>query len=210
MLTMFDVRAKLRFVVLLGTIGIAPVSAEVLFEENFDEQPDWHSAMHSRDRTQLTETHIIPRGWSAVRQDPTWAPSVGHNDRHEVIEILSSNVEKARGATGKSYVSWRDSYDAGWNRWNSDSILAKHFPEGHDQLYVRFWIKFSPDWTPAGTSKLFRVSSWDGVESIFGYGGDRFNAPVMFWDYGGSPSNVRNKLSFRADPQETNYFMRHP
>lgn len=207
---MFDVRAHFGKWILVGAMAASPVGAEVIFDENFDDQPDWHSAMHSTDRTQFADTHVIPKGWYAIRQDPSWAPSVGHPDRHESIEILSSNTDKARGGRGKSYVSWRDSYNPGWNRWNSESIVAKYFPSGYEQIYVRFWIKFAPDWTPGGSSKLFRISSWDEVESIFGYGGDRYNAPVIFWDYSGSETNLRNKISYRAHPQNTNYFMRDP
>src|SRR5690554_7200323 len=110
-------------------MAAAPVGAEVIFEENFDDQPDWHSAMHSSDGTQRATTHIIPEGWYSIRQDPTWAPSEGHPDRHESIEILESNSDKARGGKGKSMVSWRDSYNPGWNRWNSESRSEEHTSE---------------------------------------------------------------------------------
>src|SRR5690554_4718063 len=116
---MFDVRAHFGKWILVGAMAAAPVGAEVIFEENFDDQPDWHSAMHSSDGTQRATTHIIPEGWYSIRQDPTWAPSERHPDRHESIEILESNSDKARGGKGKSMVSWRDSHDPGWNRWNS-------------------------------------------------------------------------------------------
>lgn len=181
--------------------------AEVLFVENFDDQPDWTSAMHSTDRAQYADTHTIPEGWYAVRQDPTWAPSTGHADRHEAIEILASNADKARGGSGKAYVSWRDYYDAGWLRWNSDSILAKYFPEGHDQLYVEFYIQFDPEWTQTGKSKLFRMTSWSGNPDFFGYGGGRENGPVLFMDYEEGDSSVRNSLAFRSGPHGVNYGM---
>jgi len=186
--------------------GINVATAEVLFQENFDDQPDWTSAMYSTDRSQYADTHIIPKGWYAVRQDPTWAPSTGHPDKHEAIEILSSNKDKARGRTGKSYVSWRDYHDAGWARWNSDSILAKYFPEGYNELYVEFYIQFAPDWTPQGTSKLFRMTSWSGKPDFFGYGGGRQNGPVFFLDYNVT-SGVRNSLAFRSGPHGENYGM---
>jgi len=190
---------------LVGISGPLAGQAEVIFEENFDDQPDWTSAMHSTDRAQYADTHIIPEGWYAVRQDPTWAPSVGHPDRHEAIEILERNADKARSGT-KSYVSWRDYYDAGWNRWNSDSILAKYFPEGLDQVYVEFYIQFDPDWTPEGQSKLFRVTSWSGEPDFFGYGGGRENGPVFFLDYTRT-SGIRNYLAFRGGPHGDNYGM---
>ena len=192
---------------LLMAVAVAnAASGEVLFRESFDDQPDWTSAMHSTDRAQYAGSHIIPEGWYAVRQDPTWAPSTGHPDRHEAIEILASNADKARGGRGKSYVSWRDYYDAGWNRWNSDSILAKYFPEGLDEVYVEFYVQFAPDWTPTGGSKLFRITSWSGEPDFFGYGGGRQNGPVMFLDYAVT-SGVRNALAFRSGPHGENYGM---
>ena len=199
--------------VLVSTLA-HPSSADILFQENFDDQPDWTSAMHSTDRTQWSHTHQLPKGWSAIRQDPSWAPSVGHSGGREAIEILATNSDKARGGTGKSYVSWRDStVGENYFRWNSDSILAKHFPEGHDSLYIEFWIRLSPNWTAeglTGNSKLFRISHWNGEGSIFGYGGDRFNGPVFFWNYAGNNINTRNSHTYRGYPIETNYTMRNP
>lgn len=178
----------------------------VIFQDGFDDQPDWTSAMHSQDRAQYAGTHNIPVGWYAVRQDPTWAPSTGHPDRHESIEILASNSDKARGGTGKCYVSYRDFYDPGWSRWNSDSILSKYFPEGYDELYVEFWVAFSPNWSQEGSGKLFRITSWSGEPDYFGYGGGRENGPVVFFDYAYT-SGVRNQLAFRSGPHGVNYGM---
>lgn len=186
--------------------GPTPNPEGVLFSDNFDDQPDYTGALNSTDRSQYAGTHTIPEGWYAVRQDPTWAPSQGQPSKHESIEILASNADKARGGVGKSFVSWRDFYDPGWNRFNSDSILAKYFPEGLTQLYVEFYISFAPDWTPEGQSKLFRVTSWSGEPDFFGYGGDRQNGPVMFFDYAVT-SGVRNFLAFRSGPHGTNYGM---
>uniref|UniRef100_UPI001A95204C hypothetical protein n=1 Tax=Marinobacter caseinilyticus TaxID=2692195 RepID=UPI001A95204C len=117
--------------------------AEVLFQDNFDNQPDWTPVLNgSSDGTQRAATHDIPDGWYSIRHDPTWAPSTGHPDRHETIEILGSNADKARGGKGKSMVSYRDSHDPGWKRWNSESMMLKYLPQGYDQLYVEFWIRF--------------------------------------------------------------------
>tara|TARA_Y100000748_G_C15391328_1_gene447652 strand:- start:586 stop:789 length:204 start_codon:yes stop_codon:yes gene_type:complete len=66
----------------------------------------------------------------------------------------------AKGGIGKSFVSWRESYNPGGTHWNSDSILLKHFPGGgYSQLYVSFYVKFSKNWTKGGMSKLFRAYS---------------------------------------------------
>ena len=198
-----------------ANVSLTTDAGGVIFSDNFDAQPDWTSGMFSTDRVQIADTHTIPEGWFAVRQDPEWAPSVGNPGGHESIEILASNTDKTRSGTGKSYVSWRDStIGSEYYRWNSDSILAKHFSAGLNELYVEFWIKFSPDWTPdglTGVSKIFRVSHWDGTPSgIFGYGGNRFNGPVFFWDYKGDDSNTRNAHAYRGYPIATNYLMTNP
>lgn len=192
--------------------GLFPVVSEarLLFEENFDNQPDWTSASKSTERSQYAR-HGIPDGWYAVRQDPTWAPSVGHADRHESIEILSANADKARGGRGKSFVSWRDSYDPGSNRWNSESMMVHVLEEQHDELYVEFWIRFDPNWTKGndgGTSKLFRLFSWNGQESIFSFFGDGNSGPIFLWDYKDTSSyGIRNRLAFRGGPWGKNYSM---
>lgn len=209
---MFDVRAHFGKWLLVGAMAAAPVGAEVIFEENFDDQPDWHSAMNSSDRVQSATTHIIPEGWYSIRQDPTWAPSVGHPDKHESIEILATNSDKARGGQGKSMVSWRDSYDPGWNRWNSESMMVKYLPDGYDELYVEFWIRFSDEWTrehisgkPSAASKIFRISSWSGVSSEYtAFSGGNLG-PIALWDHAVNSYGVRNAVAFRGGPHGENY-----
>lgn len=177
-----------------------PVTDGILFQENFDDQPDYTSS----------ETLKL-KGWTHCRNgEDIWSPSTGFPDHHDAFEILSSNADKARGGSGKSFVGWRESYKMEWNNWNSDGILAKYFEEGHEKLYVRFWIRFSDNFTPAGQTKLFRISSWDEEGDFFGYGPDRYNAPIMIWDYNHNDYGQRNFLAFRGHPQETNYFQTNP
>src|SRR5690554_3579795 len=219
---MFDVRAHFGKWILVGSMAAAPVGAEVIFEENFDDQPDWHSGLTENitsanpaglpDRVQRQSTHRIPAGWYSVRQDPAWSPSLGDADRHEAIEILSSNREKARGQQGKSFVSWRDSYSAGWNNWASESQMVVIFPDGLSEVYVEFWIRFSEEWTrtfisgkPAATSKIFRVSSWSGEGSEYGAFSDGNLGPIALWDYQVNSYGARNRVSFRGGPHSDNY-----
>ncbi|MEQ5814957.1 hypothetical protein J3362_05540 [Marinobacter sp. NFXS11] len=207
-------------IALVASSGIA--NGEILFQDSFDGQPDWHSGLEVNatsanpagkpDREQRASTHKIPAGWFSVRQDPVWAPSTGHPDRHETIEILAKNSSKARGGNGKSFVSWRDSYDAGWNYWGSESMLVQYLPEGHDSLYVEFWIRFGDNWTreyvsgtPAAASKLFRVSSWSGDGSEYqAFGGGELG-PIFLWDHTINSYGVRNALAFRGGPHGDNY-----
>lgn len=190
------------------TTTAVPVTPEgVIFQDNFDNQPDYDSGMYGTASAQVSPEYTVPNGWFAIRQDPSWAPSTGHPDRHESIEILASNSDKARGGTGKCYVSWRDSdIDPNFvNRFNSDSILAKKLDPGVSQVYVEFWIAFQPGWTPEGQSKLFRVSSWSESGEVFGYGGGRENGPTFFWDILNYGSNVRNFCAFRGGKHGDSY-----
>lgn len=205
---------------------ISPLAnGEVLFEESFDGQPDWHSGMEINDRggwpkgdgpdqVQCVEDgHVLPEGWDCARQNPAWAPSVGHPDRHENMEITALNADKARGGSGKSLVIWRDSTTGPAHAWNSDGILSKSLGSGHKSLYVRFWIRLGSDWTPfgeTGMTKLFRITSYDGAGELYKGFSDGNSSAIFVWDYEANNYGVRNKLAFRGDPQETNYTIKYP
>jgi len=204
------------------TTNAAQSQVGVLISESFDDQPDWHSGLAqndkegdgSPDRVQLAETHTVPEGVYAVRQDPEWSPSKGYPDGHETIEILASNTDKTRNGTGKSAVFWRDSTKGvDYYRWNSDGMLTWYFADGQTELYACFYIKFGPTWTPdglTGTSKLFRFSHWDGTRDIYGFGSTKQNGPVAFWNYKHDSYGVRNVLAFRGHPIADNYGLGTP
>lgn len=193
--------------------------AEVIFQESFDDQPDWTSGMYPSSNSALLpwEGDILPPGWFAGREDKQWAPSSGDSDRHEAVEILANNTGvMTRDGSGKSFVSWRESYDpdGAGRRWNSDGMLLKYFESGYKQLYVEFWINFSNESIQTyyrdgfGMSKIFRIYNWGGNESqFFEYFGDE-NSPKFLWDFGGATKyGIRNRLSLYArgpnfDPSE--------
>ena len=114
------------------------VSGDILFVEDFDSQTDWTSDLP--DPLSYASDTTIPDSWFAVRQSSTWHPSNGNPDNHDSIEILASNADKARGGAGKSFVGWRESRDLGKSIWQSEGLLMKYFSEGHDALYVSFWV----------------------------------------------------------------------
>lgn len=193
-----------------------PTPSGLIFAENFDSQPDWHSGLMINDldssgmpdRIQRTGTHTFPNNWYSVRQDPVWSPSTGHPDRHESIEILAANADKARGGVGKSYVSYRDCYPNGSSYWSSDSILCKYLPEGYSELYVEFWICFGPNWTRelAGMhSKFFRIASWNGEPEEFqAFGGGNLG-PIAIALHTITGYGVRNFTALRGGPHGDNY-----
>ena len=190
-------------VVLLGT---TPTHSEVIFSENFDEQPDWDKMMDPSPSTENARVRekgdLIPQGWDLVRSEAKWAPSRGHMDRHEAFEIKAADSAKARGGTGKAMVNWRDSYDPGWKRWNSDGILLKKIGD-QNQVYVEFYIAFSPEIYTSfangglGTSKIFRMYGFTGDwNDPFNYFAGATH-PSLSWSVSGSPMKygLRNKLS---------------
>lgn len=173
--------------------------SKILFYENFDATPDWSSSV---------QNPTIPSNWSYKRVEDYWNPSSGDSDRHDNIQILSSNSSKAKGETGKSFVAYRESYDPGWKKWNSDSTFLKHFPGGYAELYVSFWIRFSPNWTYEGTSKIFRVFSWneENPNEIFKFFSDGNSGPIYLWDYSHSTTyGIRNAFALRGGPPATHY-----
>lgn len=181
-----------------GVFFLSPIFADVVFEENFDAQKDWSSDIHK-------ENGVLPEGWYAHRSDDLWSPGMGYLNHHSSAEILGSNKDKARNGEGKSFVAWRESYDPGWKKWNSDSILVKHFPEGFNELYVEFWITFSNEMIQSyynagiGSSKLFRIYHFNGnFEDRFSFFGEE-NSPKYLWDLTGSTKyGIRNFMSFYA------------
>ena len=194
---------------LLITVSYS-VTADVIFQEDFDSQPDFTSTMHTTKSSQHAASgDVLPIGWDSLYQSTLWSPETGYPDKHASLEILAENSDKAKGGIGKSMVNWRESYDAGWNNWNSDSQLQIRFDRQYNEIYLEFWISFSKNWvartlTEGGSSKIARIGSYNGV-------GDPFNGaagalgPVFFWDYTQSKYGLRNIQAFRGGPWGENY-----
>lgn len=187
-------------------------SSEVIFEENFDGQPDWTSTSHSIAKEQaVSKGDALPENWYSIYQGTMWSPETGYADKHASLEILSKNNDKARGGEGKSAVHWRESYSQGWTNWASDSQLVKLLDQQYDQIYIEFWISFSDNFygrehAAGWESKLFRIGSWSGEGSIFN-GAQGNIGPLFIWYYLRDKYGVRNSLSFRGGPWGENYMM---
>ena len=210
-------------------------AAQLLFSENFDDQPDWHSGLEVNDLNGLNpvivrgetpdgadteqfrdQGHTLPDGWDSARQFPLWAESYGDTGFPENVEILASNADKARGGTGKSLVIYRQSAGGTSYNWPSDGQLDKKLATPTDEVFVRFWMRFSDNWTPidtvaSGITKIFRVSSVDEGGSPFSAFSNGDSAPIFVWGYQhNTNTGVRHLYTFRADPQESNYSMHSP
>lgn len=175
----------------------------VIFQDNFDAQPDYHNEMYAPEVTeQGPETGItVPVGWDAVYQSGSF--------KRPSLEILASNSDKTRTGSGKSFVGWREFEEGG--RFNSSNTLYKIIPgpdgDGIQQLYAEFWVAFSENWSSEeNLSKMFRASSWDVSGSIFqgASGGD--NGPMLYWDHQNSVNyGIFNNLAIRGGPHGENY-----
>ncbi|WP_139172880.1 hypothetical protein [Marinobacter sp. AC-23] len=70
-----------------------------------------------------------------------------------------------------------------------------------------------PKWTPlgeTGITKLFRISSYDGAGELYKAFSTGNSSAIFLWDYESNKYGARNTLSFRGDPQETNYAIKNP
>jgi len=194
-----------------ASVSTRAVLVGVLFSENFDDQPDFTSTLHSTQPSQkASQGDTLPTNWDEIYQSTDWSPEKGYPDQHASIEILAANTDKARGGVGKSMVNWRESAA---DDWNSDSQMIHLLDEPQNELYIEFWISFSDNWwqrNPANqaswASKLFRIGSWDGVGDIVN-GALGHIGPTFFWDYKRDKYNLQNFLHFRGGPWGENYYM---
>jgi hypothetical protein len=228
---MTSLRAHFGKCLLITALASAPlcVGAEVVFQEFFDNLPDWHSGLPENntgaypvngagpDRYQRRrDGHTVPDNWDSVYQDPKWAPSMGYPGKREAIEILAANSSLARGGSGKSFVQTRDSSDENSHEWWSDGQLLKFLgggmggDVGYAGLYIEFYIAFSPNWTllpNSDQSKIFRVGSWSGEGGEFNAFGGGDQGPLLLWDWKQDTYGVRNSFAPRGGPHGFNYVL---
>ena len=187
-------------------------SVGVIFSENFDDQPDWTATMHTLEKYQTVAAgNILPDNWDGIYQGTYWSPEKGYPDKHATLEILASNVDKARGGTGKSAVIWRESIVSGPTDWKSDSQMVRYIPDT-TEIYAEFYIRFSHEWwqravenTANWASKLFRLGRWNGNGNVFsGAMGDI--GPLMIWDYKRDDWGVRNIVALRGGSGGSSYY----
>lgn len=190
--------------------------ADTIFYDTFDNHADWTSTANlaSGGAQKASEGADLPDGYDAAYTGDFWNPESGYPTNHASGEILASNSDKARGNTGKSYVCWRESYspDTGWKRWNSDSQLIRYLGQEYDEIFVEFWMAFSPTWwnrlqSSNFTSKIFRAAHYDGGGNPFsGFQGNL--GPMAFWDYKQDSYGIRNLMLYRGGPPSspTNWY----
>lgn len=186
------------FQIVLFSIVVFPgmVLSGVIFSDNFDSSPDWQSnqtvnkSAGGNDISVIGSEGNVPKGWHGYRA----ASSVFTNNRGHDTFVLDSSGAMGDGK-GITYAIESSGPDLG--RWAGGSLDLWLGKDGYNEIYIRFYLKYHPDWDwggPTNTNKhayqkLLRISSYPDIEDYNSkyhphyYGGSGFNMPVWFPDF---------------------------
>jgi hypothetical protein len=191
------------------------VIGDVVFEDDFNDQPDWTSTMHSlQDDQDIVQGDVIPEGWWGIYQQSQWSPERGFPDKHASLEILSANADKSRSGGGKSAVFWRESYSFNGSSylWASDAQFVKVLDNDHPEIYVEFYIRFSENWWqrnksvaeiraagPDFISKIFRMGHWSRSRFMWNQQSGEIG-PRFIWQYKIDAYGLRSFVAPESGP----------
>lgn len=208
---------------LLNTLFLfntSPAFSEIIFQDNFDNSPDWSSQQTIKKsqpggydiafpmtRADKCTTHCPPRGWSSYRT----ASSAWEDDRRKDTYILDS--AGARGNSGKG-ISYNVEVTGGIH-WVGGSLDVWLGEKGYNELYIRYYLRYSSNWkwtNPAANQhcqqKLIRISTfnddiWASKYNPQEYGSGSVNWPVLIPDYyynaSYPPTYILQSLRFAPD-----------
>lgn len=191
--------------------------AAVIFEDNFNGQPDWQPRPASGDLAPAGRTAVCdyshecggikipPIGWTQFRATGWWwGPTY-----QDTIRITN---QADHGEGGKSFIVYNEANNgASGDGWGADGLLTKLFDQDYQELYLRVWLRTQPGWRWDLRSdmmiKIFRVKHFDRTGSIYtGFSGGTL-APILIWDFKHSNSwGTRYVNALRCDPQENSYY----
>lgn len=189
-------------------ILISPTSAfsDILFQENFDNLPDWAAQGSGK-------IDVLPGdfdfGYSTERYSPAEIPG-----SLPPIFINGSDANQVFGGTGKALIATYESiHDSKSTVWISDGFITKYFAPSNE-VYVSFKVRFQPGFNVEGASgliKLFRMMSWD-TNMIEGklFGSKGRAGPVYFFGWGKNDYGLRQTHAFRCGAKEDNYYCKNP
>jgi hypothetical protein len=172
----------------------------VIFEDNFDDQPDWqsqqtvHKSVGGSDIAfaatyfETCSTYCPPGGWTSYRAPSSqWT-----DDRRRDTFIIDSTA--ARGGSGKG-VTYNIESTNDYGEWSGGSLDLWLGADGYDELYIGMWIKFTDEWLYSttergehGLEKLMRISTFNDdiattTENPQAFGGSYINYPVWYPDW---------------------------
>ena len=126
---------------------------QVVFEENFDDQPDWSQFERCLYDNYSFDCNTIIEGWDYLYTEDK-------NSTHAPFYI---EAIAGRGGIGKGYHFWDESRGTD-RRWKTEAQLAKKLPQAYQELWFSFWIKFNPGarWEGGSeASKVFRGGAYN-------------------------------------------------
>ena len=142
----------------------------VIFEDDFDSHPDWSPTQgvipQSGDVNCPAPCSSAPNGYNGYRIAASRYSDAGHN----TLNIDSTND---RFDNGKAFTYWSEVCDS--CGWASDGLIdVKLDAAGYKDLYVRYYIKFDPNWqwkqgAPSPQQKLIHISNYDGAGNQWSY-----------------------------------------
>jgi hypothetical protein len=208
---------KFKFIFLsilfIAFFGMAKSSkAAVLFEENFNSQPNWTVQQSSnQSSTAISPDASVPSGFYDYRSDPSLFgedPVIGDGIGQNNLNIDSLD---AYGGTGKSYRVVDESADDTWcgpNVWCNDSLLGislvgTNWTQGYDEVFIRYDVKFQDgfqwrvsDTDPYSSIKFLHASHYDGTEFRRWSFHNDYNAPSFVTNLSVSSNPYNNRVQY--------------
>lgn len=174
----------------------APASAGVLFQKNFDSDPDWKSP-----EVDYNSRVFYPWGWLAYPLHNTSPPPGFSNYRAVKVWTDAVNptfsVNVAGGKSGKG-LTYNMQASTSWTGGGIDLYLG---PTQYKELYIRFWTKYDANfhWTTvigrSGYQKVIRISRLNCVPDTAMtcnptsfYAGASQQAPTFYPDWFANPA----------------------
>ncbi len=114
----------------------APANAGVIFQDNFDSQADWTRTQPLNQLQTCWVNCNVPSGWDHYYDGFSYCPGGPGNNN------MYLNGVNFRGASGKGMTFWDESCVDFVE--DSDGNLGKFLGADYQEVYMRFYIKFSP------------------------------------------------------------------
>lgn len=111
---------------------------EVLFQDNFDDQEDWTRIQQTAGDDVCYSNCDAPTGWTSWRNGFSYCPGGPGNNN------MYLQAENARNNSGKAMTFWDESCTNMFE--DSDGMIAKLFDVDHTEIYIRFYLKFQPNY----------------------------------------------------------------
>ena len=142
---------------------------EILFQDNFDNQGDWtRTQSTTSDDVCYSGCTGIPSGWTSYRNGFSYCTNGPGNNNFYIDAIPGYPVESSgtdRGGSGKCVTFWDESCTNQFE--DSDGMIAKQLGANHDEIYIRFYIKFSPDFKWMDSSDAYAAGHSDTAQHKF-------------------------------------------